>query len=218
MNSKMIDFYADVVRCSNSTERCPGIIKDAQNGCPPRGFYTQGNPGDISIMVVGKNPGHVLAKERSMYIGESPEGIVQKQFDFIGSIFESTYSGSSGDSRSLRFQKNLLRYLAYFLDMSEKDVFKKCVLTNIVKCSTIGEQDKLSSRTLSECFNKYLLKEIELFRPKVILALGREVETYLKTAGVELPVIYIKHPSYFYRKDKEKWELETIKSKILEDI
>ena len=217
-SNRMADFYAEVVACSNSNEMCPGIIKDVRGGCPPRGFYTQGEPGDIAIMIVGKNPGHVLDNEREIYLGESPDGIVAKQFNFIGSIFESTYKGSGADTRSLRFQKNLLRYLAHFLDLPEKEVFKRCVLTNLVKCSTIGEQDKLNKATLSQCFQKHLIKEIEFFQPKVILALGREVESYLKNAGVGLPVIYIKHPSYFYRKEIEKDELDMIKNKIKKAI
>lgn len=214
MNSKMIKFYSEVVNCKNSKEMCPGIIKDVKKGCPPRGFYTQGVPGDIAIMVVGKNPGHVLDNERSMYIGESSEGIVRKQFNLIGSIFESTYKGASGDSRSLRFQKNLLRYLAYFLDIQKENVFKKCALTNLVKCSTVGEQDKLSRAAISQCYQKYLRKEIDYLKPRVILALGREVEQSLLKMGVDHPVIYIKHPSYFYRKDIEKQELDKIKLQI----
>jgi len=208
----MSDFYASVVSCPNSNEICPGIVKDVKRGCPPRGFYTQGAPGDISIMIVGKNPGHVLDNERVLYLGQTPKGIVKIQSDFIGSIFKSTYQGNSGDNRSLRFQKNLLRYLSFFLDIPAKDVFKKCALTNMVKCSTVGEQDRLNNRTLSQCFQKHLIREIEFFKPKVILALGREVEKFLKSQGVEQPVIYIKHPSYFYRKDIEQDELDGIKS------
>lgn len=214
MDSKIIKFYSEVVNCKNSKEMCPGIIKDVKKGCPPRGFYTQGISRDIIIMVVAKNPGHVLDKERFMYIGENAEGIVRKQFDLIGSIFESTYKGASGDSRSLVFQKNLLRYLAYFLGIPKENVFKKCALTNLVKCSTIGEQDKLSKKTISQCYQKYLIKEIDYLKPRVILALGREVEESLKRMGVDHQVIYIKHPSYFYRKDIEKQELDKIKIQI----
>ena len=65
----------------------------------------------------------------------------------------------------------------------------------------------LNKNTIEECYNKYLINEIKLFNPELLLALGREVERFLvkKKDEHKLPVIYIKHPSYYYKKtDEEK--------------
>jgi hypothetical protein len=52
----------------------------------------------------------------------------------------------------------------------------------------------------------------------VLLALGREVYNFLneKQIKAELgkPVIYIKHPSYYYRKEQEREILEKRKAEI----
>ena len=70
----MTNFYPGVVSCNNSIDTCPGIIKEAKKGCPSRGLYAQGNPRDISIVVVGKNQGkkNIFGKESH---GNSEEAV-----------------------------------------------------------------------------------------------------------------------------------------------
>jgi hypothetical protein len=51
-------------------------------------------------------------------------------------------------------------------------------------------------------------------KPKILLALGREVYKYLNKKDLKTPIIYIKHPSYYYKKNEEKEILLKIKYEI----
>jgi len=68
---------------------------------------------------------------------------------------------------------------------------------------------------MQECYETYLLREISLFKPQVLLALGNEVRNFLaRQKGLGVPVVGIKHPSYFYRRDIEAETLSKIKAEI----
>ncbi|MBG1260094.1 uracil-DNA glycosylase family protein [Nostoc commune] len=106
--------------------------------------------------------------------------------------------------------------MSTILDVDKSEVFKYCVLTNLVKCSTVGEQDNLKKNTIKNCFKCHLMREIEFFNPKVIIAFGREVENFLHSYQNlhSKPVIYVKHPSYHYRKDEKDSKILIIKSEV----
>lgn len=211
----MIEFYEKVVSCPNTPTDCPNIINSIERDYPPRGFMSGGKPGDIDIMIVGKNPGHIVENEKGAYSGKSPREIAEGMFR--NPIW--TIPAQSGtDAKSYTFHRNLVRYICFFLDINEDEVFRRCVYTNLVKCSTITERERLKTKTIGECFVNHLRYEIILWKPKVLLALGREVYSFLNSSQIKekhgRPVIYIKHPSYYYRKEKEREILEEIKTEI----
>ena len=117
---------------------------------------------------------------------------------------------------STRFHRTLFRYISYFLDTPHADIYLHAAHTNLVKCSTPNEQSRLSATTMAQCYRQYFLTELDLLRPKVLLALGREVERFLLARQVDhgLPVIYIKHPAYRYRSEDEARILDDIKRQI----
>ncbi|RCJ19410.1 hypothetical protein A6V25_27075 [Nostoc sp. ATCC 53789] len=182
---------------------------------PPRGFYTEINPEDIQVMLVGKNPGRIINAEIAYYRG-SPKDIAQKHIDWNRGLFTGNVITKPGEKRSLVFHQNILNYMSTILDVAQSEVFRYCVQTNIVKCSTVGEQDKLEKKTINNCFSCHFMREIEFFNPKVIIAFGREVENFLQSRNNlhGKPVIYIKHPSYHYRKDEKDSKIGMIKSEV----
>ena len=214
MEKRIIEFYERVVSCPNTNEQCPGIINCIDEDFPPRGFLSVGTPNKIDIVIVGKNPGHPVENEIGAYSGKSPRQIVKSIFN----TSKWTIPDEGADKRSYTFHKNLLRYLSFFLNIQENEVFERCVYTNLVKCSTIDERDKLPQQTINECFTNYLQAEIALWNPILLLVLGREVERFLNRSQIKAqhrkPVIYVKHPSYYYRRDLEEEILGTIKSEI----
>ncbi len=188
--------------------------KNIKTGFPPRGFYFE--KGKVDILVVGKNPGHLLenSDEHKLYSNKKSHELFDTWIKFRKDYFKDH---KSNKARSSRFHKNLYKYLNHFIGKN-KNIFDHIAETNLVKCSNKKrEQDVLNSKTINECYDKYLLNEINLFKPKVILALGREVEKHLnKKINVDFncKIIYVKHPSYSYKKENEIQILDDIKKQI----
>jgi len=211
-DKELIALYTDCVNCSNNENDCPSIWKDFSTGVIPRGFYFESS--NIQILVIAKNPGHPLEREQKLLVNKSGKELLNSYFSFHRSLYKKFKFSSE---RSTTFHKNLFnRYLPYFLDIPAEKIYSKIAHTNLVKCSTRNEQERLNKRVMLTCFNKYLLNEIRIYQPKVILALGNEVYQFLKKHQdkFNVPIIKIKHPSYFYRKEEEKEILKSIKEEI----
>jgi Uracil DNA glycosylase superfamily len=208
-------FYATVASCPNTTVECPGILNSPNTGWPPRGFYTAATAPPLPLLAVCKNPGHLLPDEAKLYIRTPREALAEVHMAHAACTFDGGNAPTAEARRSTTFHKNLLRYLAHILDVEIGSVFKRCAYTNLVKCSTVGEHDQLHPRTMHQCFSNHFAREITYFQPKVLLAFGREVESFLKRAREEglhrIPVVYMKHPSYYYRRDLEQGELARIR-------
>ena len=227
MNDKIRKFYVGVMNCEYTNDHCPQAWKDISSGLIPRAF-TPCKSWQASILVVAKNPGHPLDGESTYYRGKTGEDLLdaKERFDLEKQEWIRT-----NNDRSLRYHKNLRRYLRYFLSISprletykeykrsycaehDKAIFRHVALTNLFKCSTQDEQEKIKSESLQTCYDKYLLREIELWHPKVILALGEEVSEFLKKQDLTVPLVSINHPSYFYRTEEERRILGIVKNRL----
>lgn len=223
MHKAVISLYEPTVSCQNSVDQCPKTINYPQDGFAPRGFFTLGDSLDIAILIIAKNPGHPIGPEKKgLYQGKTPEELVRTVVGFARSVFDGSAVLEPEDRPSERFHQNLSRYLSYFLDVPKERAFEQCAFTNLVKCSSINERDNLHPKTVSECFQRHLARELEFYSPKVILALGREVESALKQRShpksMAIPILYIKHPSYYYRSDKEAEILASLKERIVHTL
>jgi len=167
------------MNCTNTEKECRGIWKDFAKGIPPRGFKYGAVP--VKILVVSKNPGHPLKGEPEKYIGKAGLSLYQT---FRQHQHDTYYHLEKTKDKSLVFHKNLFRYISFFLNIPNNvdSIYQHAARTNLVKCSTIGERDRLDKTTMKVCSEKYLLDEIRLLQPKVLLALGGEVATYLGPA------------------------------------
>jgi uracil-DNA glycosylase len=213
MNKKFKSFYITVMSCKCSKSECPQSWKDFKSGwVPPRGF----NPcksNAVKILVVGKNPGHPFKEEPPLYKGKRGENLLKAKEKWDSVKYKMLRETKD---KSFIYHKNLRRYLRYFLELSkklekyeeykydqdhEKEISEHVAYTNLFKCSTKCEQEIIKDTSFENCYEKHFDEEIKLIRPQTILALGKEVEKFLKRK--QLNVIYIKHPSYFYRKNDE---------------
>jgi len=165
---KPAEFYASVCGCPNTEAQCPGIRNSPSAGWPPRAFFTKATVAPIAILVVGKNPGHPLSNERDLYHDKTPYEIAAANIDYAERVFRGEYDDLEDVRRSTTFHKNLVRYLSFFLDVSDDPghVFRYAAFTNLVKCSSHGERDRLQPRTMEECFSKHFLREIDYFKPR----------------------------------------------------
>lgn len=90
-----------------------------------------------------------------------------------------------------------------FIEMlRELKLLDRSYITNLVKCSTTTNQ--VEQIHMNNCF-MHLLNEIELVKPKRIIALGKEVGNFLKKSEkISSDLIhYIYHPNYIFSYQRE---------------
>jgi hypothetical protein len=214
ISEEQILIYRDVCACkSEECLKLAEIRNRPEEGSPPRGFYTEAS-GPVEILVVGKNPGHVLESEATLYKKSPGAETAKIHLSFSRDVFFGHRDFSAREKPSTRFHSNLLVYLSEILDCDQSDVFTRAAYTNLVKCSSAeNEQAKLSQATMHICFGKHLSRELEFYKPIMILALGREVEHFLVSLQqIACPVGYLKHPSYPWASEKKSKQLSYLKS------
>lgn len=212
------DFYTRVMNCNNTEKDCPAIWKDNTEGIVPRGFYF-GSP-KIKFLVVIKNPGHPMTRdENRRYIGKKGKELLDSYRKFQREYYFKIMKDENArefKARSNVFHKNLFRYLGKILDVPKVEIYNHVAHTNLVKCNTKDEHAKIPKETIRKCFDKFFREELQLFKPKVILACGNEVFKFLEkfTDEYGFHLEKLKHPSYYYRKDEEDKILSRIKKNI----
>lgn len=120
--------------------------------------------------------------------------------------FPSMFEDESGDSFSGRSGDSLKKMIENVLGLSINDIY----LTHIIKCKPSHSHKSLDSE-ISSC-KPYLLKQIELVNPKVIVILGelaytnliKDANSFDKARGQKIPyekrvLVPIYHPSYLLR-------------------
>jgi len=215
-------FYQKVVTCNN--KECAGFaVHDKKNGYMPRAFqWSSTIPCDI--LVVSKNPGHPLKQES--YKGKDGHQLLNEYMSFRKKVIKVFYNSNDP---SARFTRNMRRYLRYFLgiDMELKqyqdyhfmikddhELFRRVAFTNLYKCSTKKEPGKIPTDMFENCFNKLFVEELEIYKPKVVLAAGNEVYNFLKHR-IKYPIVKVKHFTYFYPKKDEVKILKNLKLNVL---
>ncbi len=97
------------------------------------------------------------------------------------------------DPFTIRFDKRLY-------DNMKKHGFSNAHLTDIVKCR--GEKYKqLTDEEIGNCIH-WLREEIEIVKPKAIIAMGSKSFAALKAHGFK-PVIMINHYAFYLENDKD---------------
>jgi len=230
-------FYTECVNCALTRKQCPKAWKDRRIGMIPRGFELPLSRRP-KLLVVGKNPGHPLDEfgECQLYIGKRGKDLLDAWLGWRDHLLKMILATSDD---SLKYHKNRNRYLRFILghskrlepyseysrrtlnsDVVMKDyakIMRSTAMTNLFKCSTRNERQKLKASDVAPCYNKFFSKEIHLMRPRAILAFGNEVYEILRRLDTErnLPfIVAIKHPSYFYLKQSEAEKLKEIKESL----
>ena len=97
--------------------------------------------------MVGKNPGHPLRGESEKYTGLNGAALLESYREFQREYYADP---DSKPERSNIFHKRLFRYLRFFLDLpadaSPETIYQHAAHTNLVKCSTLRERDRLRCR------------------------------------------------------------------------
>lgn len=145
-------------------------------------------------------------------------GVGDQQADWL---FVGEGPGADEDARGEPFVGEAGRLLDNMLLALELKRGKNVYIANVVKCrppvEASGKQSPPRSDEIATCF-PYLQRQIQLIRPKVIVALGKTAATaLLNTGDVALgslrgrthdfdgiPLIVTYHPAYLLRSPQEK--------------
>ena len=206
-DSRLLKLFDEVVTCPF---RCDGIVNNPQQGIIPRSFFCATVPSKVSLLIVGRNPAHAKEWEYQLYAKTPPSDLVSKHLSVVADLFSEKQSVQS------TFHTNLIRRVAAILDVppTPDEVFQHSALTALTKCQSLGKRtDATPSSTIAICAERFLLREIELYRPHFLLALGNEVFFFLKSPKFKakhgLPVGNLWHPSWSNMPDGEQHYFET---------
>lgn len=171
---------------------------------PPRGWACNDDRSQVKILVVSLNPGHPLPEEIERFKNKQEsvldEDDLQFLMDFATNVYKrysSRYGGSSVFHNKLRsyIQEALIN--CGIIDRHDtNDWFKYVWLTDIFKCSTVNESGpNISAYFMNHCIQRHLLKELNYFNPKAIIAMGtRAYKGLIKTKWASRTV-YFRHPA-----------------------
>lgn len=106
-------------------------------------------------------------------------------------------------------------YGPYFAYLMKRHGLNNVYITNLIKCNTITSKHTEYNKdsAIEICTNKWLLKEIGIFKPKCVFCFGRNAEKgfikSIKRFGLSIPALYLYHPSAIdlaqrYRKSKRE--------------
>ena len=186
--------YQDIVCCAR---QCSGIRNNQADGIIPRSFLCISSPKNVELLIVSKNPANAPDWEIDIYRKHEPEQRAQAHMDVLRDLFWRTRVVNSS------FHANLVRRVAGVLGVEPTPdaVFANAAFSALVKCESSGNRSNtLPSFTKATCFDQHFLKEVALFRPCYLLALGDEVYKHLTKPSVAerhgLPVGKLYHPSW----------------------
>jgi DNA polymerase len=149
-------------------------------------------------MMVSKNPGMGVPQESDLYKPLSAADRVQAHENFVRRRFEG-----KNPLITSTYHANILDWVAIILGVepTHEAVFSKAAMTALAKCeSLVDKTSAIPDSTSMHCSSKFLFREIDLIKPKYLLALGNEVERFLTRPAIQqihgLPVGKLYHPSW----------------------
>lgn len=163
-----------LVKCNLN---CDGINNKPKKGIIPRCLILEKRHGKNNCIVVGLNPGKCKKKEREYYLNK---GI--KFGSLSGYFFESNLS----NRRYFKRTRDLISILGFDGNI---------LWTDLAKCECLDKNGKLPIQTLRVCINKFLRKEVELFKCTTIFALGNIAFDFCALSFPDHFIIGIPHPS-----------------------
>ena len=162
-----------LVRCDM---HCDGIKRDPQQGIIPRTLILEPRKGKGTCIMVGLNPGKCNPKERNYFLDN---GI---KFASIAGFFNSELH----DRRYFKRMRILVSTLGFKGDI---------LWTNLAKCECSGKNGDVPMQTLRVCINRFLRKEIDVFRSSTIFALGNMAFQFCALSFPEHFIVGIPHPA-----------------------
>lgn len=201
----LIRMMRQVPTSGRGTCNC-GMEIDACKGLIPRIVFGPRNIAQVKLVVVGKNPGHPMdnwdesgkycAALRGDTTGLSTRLLeAQSQWGYEAHLRGQLYNRH-------QYHRNLMIFLekVFNTDRTE-DVIDQVYVTELLKCSTPKERQNFRNSEFKpivrKCRDDWLKRELDFFPALPVVALGRDVEFFLKElTELKDRVVYHPHPAY----------------------
>ena len=157
--------------------RCEGINNKPKSGIIPRGLILEPREGTKSCVIVGLNPFEGKKDERNYYL---EKGIT---YASIRGYFHDSNLKNKSYYKKTREMISLLGF--------DGDI----LWTDLVKCELVSKKGKLPVSTFRVCINRFLRKEIELFKNSTIIALGNDSFKFCALSFPNHFIIGLPHPN-----------------------
>lgn len=177
MENKINELGKKLVRCNFN---CDGINNNPNKGIIPRCLILEKRNGKNNCIVVGLNPGKCNEKERQYYIKNSIKYSSILRYFLESNLHNAPYFKRTRDLISgLNFNGDIL-------------------WTDLAKCECLGQNGSIPIQTLRVCINRFLRKEIEIFKCSTIFALGNDAYRFCALSFPNHFIVGIPHPSGSY--------------------
>jgi uracil-DNA glycosylase family 4 len=176
--------FEELRKCKNR-KTCPNLTV--------RCFYFEPNP-DTSAEWMANDRFQEGIEARTVFVGESPGGSAKKVVPIDDPSTKRCWHESRPSNRRLH---NVLR----------KHGFQNCYLTNTVKCGVRESGQNRHTQTEIENCVSFIIREIELIRPVVVVGMGENASYTLRKyvfPGLREPPIPFQITHYSMRGDPEK--------------
>jgi len=204
INHPLLDIMVQTVNCrhcwySDIILKTPFV--------PPRGWAGGLDPEKVHFIVVTLNPGHPMQEEILKFKRFSPgQKLGQKEANYLYKFATDTFKNPDirSDGRNTVFHRKMKEYiveaLVYCNLVSRREAYCKWLdyvwLTDLFKCSTIIEAGPNIPKILRDHCRQHLIKEINYFNPKAIIAMHSKARDDLKRIPqIRKKVVYFRHPS-----------------------
>jgi hypothetical protein len=194
-NLELEAIYSKITVCN---KRCQDIHNEPATGIMGRSFYCPFDVSGVSLLLVSKNPGISRQHENRIYAHLTDRERVTEHEKFI----KGRFLGTNRIINS-RYHENILQWVAIILavEPTHDAIFRRTAMTALVKCQSQQDKTKkLPKSTKDICSDTFLYSEINIIRPKLLLALGDEAYKYLTQSDIQsrhkLPVDRLYHPSW----------------------
>jgi hypothetical protein len=173
----------------------------ASKWAPPRG-WAGATGSSVDIVLVALNPGGPLPGEldhyRSCGITESLRSVSRDQAEALGAHCLDQYRAPRRGQNWIFHRKSvaLARSLLWLLDGRDPGTrpWERCWFTDVFKCSTRSESSPQIKDAAFDACLPFLKAELAAAKPRLIVALGRQVRIRLRQAGVH-PFVPFRHPA-----------------------
>ena len=173
-----VDFYARLV------DGFHGANVENRPGFRPRGFFSEGQPGAIRLMVVLLNPGQPSPNEAAV-LGDATGAQLARQ------VWEMSGRHLKGEHPS-----PTLRAMRQDIEKLFGRPFDECgelfMYTNLVRCTMAGNSPP-NAEAIRIGAN-WLREEIVLWRPEKVVAYGNRVALGMLSHGIRVDAL-LPHPA-----------------------
>lgn len=148
---------------------------------------------DSPIMFLLENPGSGGCWERTIGFRGYQKKVPTKHYYWTPSIRCWPENAENVKPRS---------YGNFFAYLMNRHQLHNVYITNLIKCNKAGENKYNYKKARSNCVEKWLKKEIEIFKPRFVFAFGGDATAGFRKNFPNIPCKRLLHPASFVKRSE----------------